>query len=402
MPSGTAGLNRQHQQERMNNMPEISLEDLLKAKAQENTAAAAPVAVIDQQQEIMQVTKQTETLTPAERKQVDEIKSKIDLMNSGYALQFGSGAQKNMADFSDSLLSQVRTKDSGEVGALLTDLSGKINEFNRKESDSFVKKLPLIGALVSKGETMLASYEKLSTKVDKIQSELEKSKTTMMKDIMLFDALYQKNLEYFKHLELYIRAGEEKLAEMRNTVLPKLRADAAASADPMAGQVVSDFESNVDRFEKKVHDLKISKTIAIQTAPQLRLIQNNDKILVERVQSAIYNAIPLWKNQIVIALGLTRQQNVLKMQQAISDTTNELLKRNAEMLKINSIETAKENNRSIVDIETVKKVNDDLVTTIEETLKIQQEGRQARQSAEQELLQIENRLKETLLANMNR
>lgn len=402
MPSGTAGLNRQHQQERMNNMPEISLEDLLKAKAQENTAAAAPVAVIDQQQEIMQVTKQTEALTPAERKQVDEIKSKIDLMNSGYALQFGSGAQKNMADFSDSLLSQVRTKDSGEVGALLTDLSGKINEFNRKESDSFVKKLPLIGALVSKGETMLASYEKLSTKVDKIQSELEKSKTTMMKDIMLFDALYQKNLEYFKHLELYIRAGEEKLAEMRSTVLPKLRADAAASADPMAGQVVSDFESNVDRFEKKVHDLKISKTIAIQTAPQLRLIQNNDKILVERVQSAIYNAIPLWKNQIVIALGLTRQQNVLKMQQAISDTTNELLKRNAEMLKINSIETAKENNRSIVDIETVKKVNDDLVTTIEETLKIQQEGRQARQSAEQELLQIENRLKETLLANMNR
>ena len=383
-------------------MAEINLEDLLKAKAQENTAAAAPVAVIDQQQEIMQVTQQTETLTPAERKQVEEIKSKIDLMNSGYALQFGSGAQKNMADFSDSLLSQVRTKDSGEVGALLTDLSGKINEFSRKESDSFVKKLPLIGSLVSKGETMLASYEKLSTKVDKIQSELEKSKTTMMKDIMLFDALYQKNLEYFKHLELYIRAGEEKLVEMRSTVLPKLRADAAASADPMAGQVVSDFESNVDRFEKKVHDLKISKTIAIQTAPQLRLIQNNDKILVERVQSAIYNAIPLWKNQIVIALGLTRQQNVLKMQQAISDTTNELLKRNAEMLKINSIETAKENNRSIVDIETVKKVNDDLITTIEETLKIQQEGRQARQSAEQELLQIENRLKETLLANMNR
>lgn len=383
-------------------MAEINLEDLLKAKAQENTAAAAPVAVIDHQQEIMQVTQQTETLTPAERKQVEEIKSKIDLMNSGYALQFGSGAQKNMADFSDSLLSQVRTKDSGEVGALLTDLTGKINEFSRKESDSFVKKLPLIGSLVSKGETMLASYEKLSTKVDKIQSELEKSKTTMMKDIMLFDALYQKNLEYFKHLELYIRAGEEKLEEMRSTVLPKLRADAAASADPMAGQVVSDFESNVDRFEKKVHDLKISKTIAIQTAPQLRLIQNNDKILVERVQSAIYNAIPLWKNQIVIALGLTRQQNVLKMQQAISDTTNELLKRNAEMLKINSIETAKENNRSIVDIETVKKVNDDLVTTIEETLKIQQEGRQARQSAEQELLQIENRLKETLLANMNR
>ncbi len=383
-------------------MPEINLDELLKAKAQENTATAAPVAVIDQQQEIMQVTQQTEALTPAERQQVDEIKAKIDLTNSGYALQFGSGAQKNMADFSDSLLSQVRTKDSGQVGELLTELSGKINEFSRKESDSFVKKLPLIGSLVSKGETMISSYEKLSTKVEKIQSELEKSKTTMLKDITLFDALYQKNLEYFKHLELYIRAGEEKLQEMRTTVLPKLRADAAASSNPMAGQVVSDFESNVDRFEKKVHDLKISKTIAIQTAPQLRLIQNNDKILVERVQSAIYNAIPLWKNQIVIALGLSRQQNVLKMQRAVSDTTNELLKRNAEMLKINSIETAKENNRSIVDIDTVKKVNDDLISTIEETLKIQQEGRQARQSAEQELLQIENRLKETLLANINR
>ena len=383
-------------------MAEINLDDLLKAKAQENTAAAAPVAVIDQQQEIMQVTQQTEALTPAERQQVDEIKAKIDLTNSGYALQFGSGAQKNMADFSDSLLSQVRTKDSGQVGELLTELSGKINEFSRKESDSFVKKLPLIGSLVSKGENLISSYEKLSTKVEKIQSELEKSKTTMLKDITLFDALYQKNLEYFKHLELYIRAGEEKLQEMRTTVLPKLRADAAASSNPMAGQVVSDFESNVDRFEKKVHDLKISKTIAIQTAPQLRLIQNNDKILVERVQSAIYNAIPLWKNQIVIALGLTRQQNVLQMQRAVSDTTNELLKRNAEMLKINSIETAKENNRSIVDIDTVKKVNDDLISTIEETLKIQQEGRQARQIAEQELLQIENRLKETLLANINR
>lgn len=383
-------------------MSEINLDDLLKAKAQENTAAASPVAVIDQQQEIMQVTQQTEALTPAERQQVDEIKAKIDLTNSGYALQFGSGAQKNMADFSDSLLSQVRTKDSGQVGELLTELSGKINEFSRKESDSFVKKLPLIGSLVSKGENLISSYEKLSTKVEKIQSELEKSKTTMLKDITLFDALYQKNLEYFKHLELYIRAGEEKLQEMRTTVLPKLRADAAASSNPMAGQVVSDFESNVDRFEKKVHDLKISKTIAIQTAPQLRLIQNNDKILVERVQSAIYNAIPLWKNQIVIALGLTRQQNVLQMQRAVSDTTNELLKRNAEMLKINSIETAKENNRSIVDIDTVKKVNDDLISTIEETLKIQQEGRQARQIAEQELLQIENRLKETLLANINR
>ena len=379
-------------------MPDISLEDLLQAKKNET---AAQSVLINQQQEIQQVTAQTEALTPAQRQQVEEIKEKINLMDSSYALQFGSTAQKDMAAFSDSLLSQVRTKDSGQVGELLTDLSGKINDFSESQNDSFVKKIPLIGSLVNKGENMLSSYEKLSTKVAKIQSELEKAKTTMMKDIVLFDNLYQKNLAYFKELQLYIQAGEEKLTEMRNQVLPKLRMDAANSTDPMAAQVVSDFESNVDRFEKKIHDLKISKTIAIQTAPQLRLIQNNDKILVERVQGAIYNAIPLWKNQIVIALGLSRQQNVLKMQQAVSDTTNELLRKNAEMLKLNTIETAKENNRSIVDMETVKKVNEDLVTTLTETLKIQQEGRIARQNAQQELATIENQLKQVLLDNMN-
>lgn len=379
-------------------MPDISLEDLLQAK---KTEAAAQPVLMNQQQEIQQVTAKTEALTPAERQQVEDIKGKINLMDSGYALQFGSTAQKDMAAFSDSLLSQVRTKDSGQVGELLTDLSGKINDFSESQNDSFVKKIPLIGSLVNKGENMLSSYEKLSTKVAKIQSELEKAKTTMMKDIVLFDNLYQKNLAYFKELQLYIQAGEEKLSEMRNQVLPKLRMDAANSTDPMAAQVVSDFESNVDRFEKKIHDLKISKTIAIQTAPQLRLIQNNDKILVERVQGAIYNAIPLWKNQIVIALGLSRQQNVLKMQQAVSDTTNELLRKNAEMLKLNTIETAKENNRSIVDMETVKKVNEDLVTTLTETLKIQQEGRIARQNAQQELSTIENQLKQVLLDNMN-
>ena len=379
-------------------MPDISLEDLLQAK---KTEAAAQPVLMNQQQEIQQVTAQTEALTPAQRQQVEEIKEKINLMDSGYALQFGSTAQKDMAAFSDSLLSQVRTKDSGQVGELLTDLSGKINDFSESQNDSFVKKIPLIGSLVNKGENMLSSYEKLSTKVAKIQSELEKAKATMMKDIVLFDNLYQKNLAYFKELQLYIQAGEEKLTEMRNQVLPKLRMDAANSTDPMAAQVVSDFESNVDRFEKKIHDLKISKTIAIQTAPQLRLIQNNDKILVERVQGAIYNAIPLWKNQIVIALGLSRQQNVLKMQQAVSDTTNELLRKNAEMLKLNTIETAKENNRSIVDMETVKKVNEDLVTTLTETLKIQQEGRIARQNAQQELATIENQLKQVLLDNMN-
>ena len=379
-------------------MADISLDKLLQA----NSATTADVTpILAPQQEIEKVTRQTELLTPEERKQVDAIKEGFDITDSSQALQFGNAAQKNLADFSDSILAQVRTKDSGYVGELLTDLSTKIDEFSQNETKGFMKKLPIIGKLVNKAEGLVSAYDKLSVKVDKIQSELEKSKLAMMKDIIMFDSLYDKNLEYFKSLQLYIQAGEEKLSELRTITLPKLRQEAAVSSDPMAGQVVADFENTVDRFEKKVHDLKLSKTIAIQTAPQLRLIQNNDRMLVERVQSAIYNAIPLWKNQIIIALGLSRQQQLLKTQRAINDTTNELLRKNAEMLKINSIETAKENDRSIVDIETVRKVNEDLITTIEETIQIQRDGRAKRQSAEQELQQLEERLKNTLLANMD-
>lgn len=379
-------------------MADISLDKLLQAKSA-TTAEVTPI--LAPQQEIEKVTRQTELLTPEERKQVDAIKEGFDITDSSQALQFGNAAQKNLADFSDSILAQVRTKDSGYVGELLTDLSTKIEEFSQNETKGFMKKLPIIGKLVNKADGLVSAYDKLSVKVDKIQSELEKSKLAMMKDIIMFDSLYDKNLEYFKSLQLYIQAGEEKLSELRTITLPKLRQEAAVSSDPMAGQVVADFENTVDRFEKKVHDLKLSKTIAIQTAPQLRLIQNNDRMLVERVQSAIYNAIPLWKNQIIIALGLSRQQQLLKTQRAINDTTNELLRKNAEMLKINSIETAKENDRSIVDIETVRKVNEDLITTIEETIQIQRDGRAKRQSAEQELQQLEERLKNTLLANMD-
>lgn len=379
-------------------MADISLDKLLQAKSA-TTADVTPI--LAPQQEIEKVTRQTELLTPEERKQVDAIKEGFDITDSSQALQFGNAAQKNLADFSDSILAQVRTKDSGYVGELLTDLSTKIDEFSQNETKGFMKKLPIIGKLVNKADGLVSAYDKLSVKVDKIQSELEKSKLAMMKDIIMFDSLYDKNLEYFKSLQLYIQAGEEKLSELRTITLPKLRQEAAVSSDPMAGQVVADFENTVDRFEKKVHDLKLSKTIAIQTAPQLRLIQNNDRMLVERVQSAIYNAIPLWKNQIIIALGLSRQQQLLKTQRAINDTTNELLRKNAEMLKINSIETAKENDRSIVDIETVRKVNEDLITTIEETMQIQRDGRAKRQSAEQELQQLEERLKNTLLANMD-
>ena len=382
-------------------MADINLDDLMAQKAASSEESAAVVEV-KPEVEIVKVTQQVETLTPAEKQKVQAIKDEINLMDSSTPLTFGAPAQKEIAQFSDSILSKVRSKDSGEVGELLNSLVAKVKGFDVTEKKSFVSKIPILGSLVDKGENIMQGYEKLSTQVEKIQAGLERSKVKLMEDVVMFDTLYEKNLNYFKDLQLYIRAGEEKLEEMRTVTLPKLKNQAAQKNDPMAVQVVADFEQSVDRFEKKVHDLKLSKTIAIQTAPQIRLIQNNDRILIDRVQSAIYHTIPLWKNQMVIALGLTRQQEVIQMQRAVSDATNNLLRRNAEMLKQNTIDTARENERGIVDIETVKKVNEDLIATIEETVKIQQEGRAKRAAAEKELVAIEGKLKDALLRNSNR
>ncbi|MBR0102495.1 MAG: toxic anion resistance protein [Selenomonadaceae bacterium] len=383
-------------------MAEINLNDLM-AKKKTSATEEQAVTPVEPSKEIAKVTQQIETLSPEELQKVQSIKDGIDLTDSSTPLSFGAPAQKEIAQFSDSILAKVRSKDAGEVGVLLNDLVGKVKGFDvTKKNDSFLSNLPIIGSLMNKADDMMQGYEKLSVQVDKIQAGLENSKTKMMEDVVMFDTLYQKNLDYFKDLQLYIRAGEEKLDEMRTVTLPKLREQAAASGDPMAVQVVNDFEQGVDRFEKKVHDLKLSKTLAIQTAPQIRLIQNNDKVLIDRVQSAIYHTIPLWKNQMVIALGLTRQKEVIELQRAVSDATNDLIRRNAEMLKQNSIDTAKANERGIVDIETVKKANEDLISTLEETLRIQSEGRQKRQAAEKELIAIEGRLKDALLKNANR
>lgn len=379
---------------------DINLDDLMKAKQGAVTKETPKLETSDEI--IASVNQATNALTPAERASVDKIKDSIDLTDTAKVMSFGAPAQKQIAEFSDSVLSQVRTKDSGMVGELLGNLVDQVHTFEKEGDGGFVSKLPIIGNFVNKAENIKRSYDKLSVQVDRVQSALEQAKLKMMKDVVLMDHLYEENLGYFKNLQLYIRAGEEKLQELRTETLPKLHAQAAASNDPMAAQVVSDFEGSVDRFEKKIHDLKISKTIAIQTAPQIRLIQNNDKALIDRVQTAIYSTIPLWKNQMVIALGLASQQKVLKMQRAVNDTTNELLKRNAQMLKQNSVETAKENERSIVDIETVRQVNDDLISTITETLKIQQEGRAKRQAAEQQLVQIEDKLREAILKGSGR
>lgn len=382
-------------------MADINLDDLMSQKAA-SSAESTSLVKVEPTVEIEKVTQQVESLTPAEMQKVQSIKDSINLMDSSTPLTFGAPAQKEIAQFSDSILNKVRTKDSGQVGELLTDLVAKVKGFDVSEKKSFLSSIPILGSLVNKAEDIKSGYDKLSTHVDRIQQGLESSKVKMMEDVVMFDTLYEKNLSYFKELQLYIRAGEEKLEEMRTVTLPKLKAQAAAKNDPMAVQVVSDFEQSVDRFEKKIHDLKLSKTLAIQTAPQIRLIQNNDRVLIDRVQSAIYHTIPLWKNQMVIALGLTRQKEVIEMQRAVADATNDLLRRNAEMLKQNSIDTAKANERGIVDIDTVKKVNEDLISTIEETMRIQQEGRQRRAAAEKELVAIEGRLKETLLKHANR
>ncbi|MFV0616782.1 MAG: toxic anion resistance protein [Megasphaera sp.] len=377
-------------------MADINLNDLLEKKQAESQKA---LPVVDEKHEVAHFNAQVESLTPEERQQVDTIKDAIDLVNSNAIVQYGSAAQKNIATFSDSVLSTVKSTDPSAAGDLLNDLVKRVKTFEDEndEDKGFLASLPVVGSLFKKREALTQSYTTLAAQIDKIQAGLDSQKMTLMKDIAMFDGLYDKNLEYFKQLQLYIQAGEEKIEELNLTTIPKLEAQAQVSDNPMAVQVVQDFKDSVNRFEKKVHDLKISKTIAIQTAPQIRIIQNNDKILVDRIQSAIYNTIPLWKNQMVLALGLGRQKEALEMQQAVSNTTNELLKRNAAMLKQNSHDTAVENERAIVDIETVKQVNEDLISTIEDTLRIQQEGRQKRQAAEAELVQIEDRLREALL-----
>ena len=396
-------------------MADVNLDDLL-AKRSEGKAgdeAGAPkadrTAAIEQQRETQlaldEVTDALAQMTPEEKRQVAEIRDNIDVTDSTGIVSFGAPAQQKLAQFSENVLREVRSKDSGEVGQLLQTLMSDVRTYEdsqKERENGFLHKLPLIGKLMNKAQSVKDGYDKLSTQVDEVEAGLEQARLKMMKDIALFDHLFAEHLSYFKNLQLYIAAGEQKLHELQTETLPRLRTQAAQSDNPMAAQVVADYEQSVNRFEKKVHDLKISKTIAIQTAPQIRLLQNNDKELIDRVQTAIYNTIPLWKNQLVIALGLASQREVLRLNQAVSRTTNELLRRNAEMLRQNTAETAQENERSIVDIETVAKVNEELIATLEDTVKIQDEGRAKRQAAEQELANIEDRLRGALLERVQR
>lgn len=377
----------------------ISLEDLAKSR---EIKEVKEVTALDVKEEAEIIEEKIETLSPEERQKVDKIKANINLMDSTLATEYGVGAQRGLSEFSTSILNNVRNKDTGEVGDLLSNLMGEIKSLEVEEigeKKGFFSNLPFIKEGRKKVETVLAKYDTVENSIGKIELKLEQSRTSLIKDITVFDQLYEKNIDYFKDLQAYIVAGEEVVAETRDEVIPRLRDEAIKSGEQMDAQLIKDFEDTLNRFEKKVYDLKLSKAMAIQAAPQIRLIQNNDKLLVDKIQTAILNTIPLWKSQFIIAIGLQNQQEALKMQREVSDTTNQLLRRNSELLKDNTTAVLEESERGIIDVETLQKVNEDLINTIEEGIQIQREGRQKRLLAEKELLKLEENLKQTLLKN---
>ncbi len=332
-------------------------------------------------------------LSDEERRQVDEFAKQIDLHNSTAILQYGVGTQKKMADFSGSALENVKTKDLGEVGDMLSDVVTQLKGFDEEEKGF----LGIFKKPANKLEAMKAKYSKAETNVNKICEALEDNQVQLLKDISILDKMYGLNLTYFKELSMYILAGKKKLAETRETELPQLLAKAKASGLPEDAQAARDLEALCDRFEKKLHDLELTRMVSIQTAPQIRLVQSSDTMMVEKIQSTIVNTIPLWKSQMVLALGVTHAEQAARAQREVSDMTNELLKKNAEVLKVSAIESAKESERGIIDMETLKTTNANLISTLDEVMKIQADGREKRRVAEEEMRVMENDLKAKLL-----
>ena len=331
----------------------------------------------------------------AEIQQIHDFSQRIDITDNTMIMQYGINAQKKLADFSDSTLEKVKTKDLGEVGDMLSQVVGELREF-----DGNGEKKGLFG-LFNKGknkvEGMISKYEQTETNVNKIAGMLQDHQIRLLKDTSLLDQLFDLNNTYYKELSMYIAAGKEKLHHVKNEEIPALEQKALHSNLPEDAQALKDMTMYYDRFDKKLHDLELSRMIAIQTAPQIRLLQNSNNLMIEKIQSTLVNTIPLWKNQMVITLGLHHATEAAKTQQAVSDMTNELLKKNADVLHSATVETAKESNRSIVDIETLKHTNEQLIQTFDDVLQIQEQGRIKRQEAEQELRQIENELKQKIL-----
>lgn len=334
------------------------------------------------------------SLTPEEQKMVNDFAAQIDITNTQLVLQYGAGCQKKIADFSENALNNVRTKDMGEIGQMLTDVVSELRTFEEEEEKGF---LGLFKKSSHKLENMKAKYDKAETNINKICRVMENHQVTLLKDVAMLDKMYDLNLNYFKELSMYILAGKQKLETARATELPALLAKAEQSGLPEDTQAAKDFAAMCERFEKKIYDLELTRTIAMQMAPQIRLIQNNDTTMSEKIQSTLVNTIPLWKSQMVIAIGLTHSGEAAKAQKEVTDMTNSLLKKNAETLKIATIETAKESERGIVDIETLTATNQTLISTLDEVMKIQEDGRAKRKNAETELLRIENEMRQKLL-----
>ena len=363
----------------------------------------APVLTLDPfgetKEEVVEVkeeqVEELDVLTPEEKKMVADFAAKIDLRSSNAILQYGAGAQKKIADFSESALENVKTKDLGEVGDMLAGVVTELKSFDEEEEEKGIFGFFKKGG--NKLANMKAKYDKAEVNVNKICDALEGHQIHLMKDIAMLDKMYELNTTYFKELSMYIAAGKKKLQDVAATELPELEAKAARSGLPEDAQAVNDLNALCNRFEKKIHDLELTRTISLQMAPQIRLVQSNDTVMSEKIQSTLVNTIPLWKSQMVLAIGVENSSRAAKAQREVTDMTNELLRKNAEKLKLATVETAKESERGIVDIETLKATNESLISTLDEVMKIQQEGKEKRRTAEAELNRIENELKQKLL-----
>ena len=333
-------------------------------------------------------------LTPEEQKIVNDFAAKIDIENTNQILQYGAGTQKKMADFSDTALENVKTQDLGEIGELISNVVGELKDFDVQEEGKF---FGFFRKQTSKIENLKNKYDKAQANVEKITDSLQQHQVRLMKDSAMLDKMYEQNLNYFKELTMYILAGKKKLEETRNGKLAEMKNKAALSGLPEDAQAARDLDEKCSRFEKKLHDLELTRTIAMQTAPQIRLIQNNDTVMVEKIQTTIVNTIPLWKSQMVLALGIAHSAEAAQAQRQVTDITNELLRKNAETLHMATVETAKESERGIVDIETLRKTNADLIQTLDDVMRIQMEGRQKRQAAEMEMHRMEEELRRKLL-----
>ena len=382
--------------ENMNETPTVALTLEPEMEPEKKETAAETVEFMETTPGMDSVQQQMAQMafTEEEKKMIDDFSAKIDVSNTNQILQYGAGTQKKMADFSDEALASVKTKELGEVGNLLTDVVGELKSFDAEEEKG------LFGFFKKQGdkiETLKSRYSKAETNVAQISDALQQHQVTLLKDSAMLDKLYDQNLAYFKELSMYILAGKKKLEEVRNGELAELKEKAEKSGLPEDAQAVKDLDDKCLRFEKKLYDLELTRTIALQTAPQIRLVQNNNTMMVEKIQTTLVNTIPLWKSQMVQALGIAHSTQAAEAQRAVTDVTNELLKKNAEKLHMATVETAKESERGVVDIETLKKTNADLIATFDDVIKIQNEGREKRLAAEAEMARMEADLKTKLL-----